>query len=374
MSRLFAVFAILLLSGGISVDIDDLPPPHVTRSVSNPTARIAAPPDWKPKAAEGYKVEVFAEGLDGPRNLLVAEDEVFVAEQFRDRVISINKKSGERLLCRDGFNQPYGMAFHNGILYVADVEAVWRLEGCGGEPQMVTVEGELGGGSGHSTRNLAFAPNGESFFVAIGSAGNIDIEPIPRATIRRFPSGGGRGETYAEGLRNPVGLAFHPKSGDLWATVVERDRMGDDLVPDYLAPVKKNGFYGWPYYYLGLPQPGFAEKSPYPASRNIIPPVLFRSHSSPLGLAFWRGDAYVALRGSWNSSMPRGFMVVRVPFDEKGSPKNEYHPFLTDFVEASKRGRPLARGRPAAVAVLSDTELLVADDLADTIWKVSKSE
>lgn len=384
LTLLLAVFAVTvnaeaMVSGLITVDKNSLPPPNATRSVGNSAARIEPPKGWLPKAPSGFTVRLFAEDLDNPRNLLVVGDRVLVAEQFADKVTEITA-DGERRTCKDDFNRPYGLAAFGRAIYVADTQGVWRLgDGCGGEAEMITAEGALGDGSGHSTRNLMFAPPLSSerghFFVAIGSRGNIDIEPSPRATIRRFRIDGGDkdGETYAEGLRNPVGMAFHPISGRLWATVVERDRMGDDLVPDYLTAVVSGGFYGWPYYYLGEPQPGFAAASPYAKSQNIIPSVLFRSHSSPLGLTFWGGDAFVALHGSWNSSVPRGFMVAVVRFDADGEPMaNGYEPFLTDFVEVGEGGKPLVRGRPTAVAVLNDDELLVADDVGGKIWKVSR--
>ena len=370
--RRISLLLSLLLCGAITVDLDGLPPPRATPSVSNPAAVVEAPAGWKPKVAEGFTVGVFAEGLRGPRNLLVVGDALLVAEQFADRVIKITA-DGEKTLCQKGLDRPYGLAAQPGMVYVADTVGVWQFAECGDPPQMITAAGELGDGRGHSTRNLAFSPDGDYFFVAIGSRGNIDIEPPPRATIRRFAASGGSGETYASGLRNPVGLAFHPKSGELWATVVERDRMGDELVPDYLAPIKENGFYGWPYYYLGNPQPGFADAAPYPPARSVIPPILFLAHSSPLGMAFWGGDAFVALHGSWNSSRPRGFMVARVRFDANGGPvANAYEPFLTGFADEGRDGGPLVRGRPAGVAVLSDDELLVADDVAGKIWKISR--
>ncbi len=180
-------------------------------------------------------------------------------------------------------------------------------------------------------------------------------------------------------MRNPVGIAFYPGTADLYVVVNERDGQGDELVPDYLTRVEEGAFYGWPYAYIGPnPQPGWAERRPDLVARTRLPDLLFRSHSAPLGLVFYdaaqfpeayRGDAFVALHGSWNAARPRGYMVVRVPF-RAGRPLGHYQAFVTGFrVGGARRAR--VWGRPAGLAVARDGSLLIADDVANTIWRVS---
>ncbi|MDD3445978.1 MAG: PQQ-dependent sugar dehydrogenase, partial [Zavarzinia sp.] len=280
---------------------------------------------------------------------------------------------------------PYGIAFRGSTLYVADARGVWRMTYAGAAPaervEMITPEGDFGETGGHWTRNLAFSADGSSFFVAIGSESNVGEEPEPRATIRRYPAPGGTGVTFASGLRNPVGLAINPVTGALWAVVNERDGLGDDLVPDYLTEVIEGGFYGWPYAYLGVPDPRFGDRRPDKVAEMRLPDVLFRSHSAPLGLCFYtgtqfppeyRGDAFVALHGSWNAGTPRGYQIARVDFEDGRPVGNGYEIFLDGFRtdEPGHSGRASVWGRPAAVAVAADGALLVADDVGGTIWRV----
>ena len=167
-----------------------------------------------------------------------------------------------------------------------------------------TVGGErsLGGGRGHWTRNVAFAPDGTAFYVAVGSAGNTGPEAPPRATVQRFDAGGGGQSTFAAGLRNPVGIAFHPDTGELYVTVNERDGLGDGLVPDYLTRVREGGFFGWPYAYIGPnPDPDFGADEPGLVARAAVPDVLFQSHSAP------QPGRSVGAR--WPSSMTGAFTI-----------------------------------------------------------------
>jgi glucose/arabinose dehydrogenase len=310
------------------------------------------------------------------------------------------------------------MVFGEGALYVADTEAVWRfawrpgqLEAAGPK-ERVTPEGALDTARGHSSRTLALHPDGSRLYVGIGSSGNLLEDGEPRATVREFRIDGSGGRSFATGLRNPVGLAFRPGTEELWTVVNERDGMGEELVPDFLVRLREGGFYGWPYAYLGPnPQPGFAERRPDLVARTLPPDLLFRAHSAPLGLVFhegeafppeWRSGAFVALHGSWNAAAPRGYFVAHVPFAE-GRPVGHYVVFASGFlveiadqslladawdVLASgfsrralrnlKRGLTmgdrtpaLVLGRPAGLAVGADGSLLVADDLAQVVWRIS---
>ena len=194
-----------------------------------------------------------------------------------------------------------------------------------------------------------------------------------------FDLDGGGQRTFASGLRNPVGIAFRPGGDALYVVVNERDGVGDEMVPDYLTRIEDGDFFGWPYAYLGPnPQPGYGDRRPDLVARTKLPDVLFRSHSAPIGLVFYdgksfpddyRGDAFVALRGSWNAAVPRGYMIVRVPFED-GRPAGGYQVFATGFWE---RGENTASvwGRPAGLAVAADGSLLIADDTGGVIWRIS---
>ncbi len=410
----------------ISVDVNHLPKPYQTPSFSRPSVYIGGKPDpSKLKVAPGFGISIFAGGLEHPRNLRVdANGDVYLVQSFPGVVTRLRDRNGdgkaeERTQCKAGFSMPHGIAIHDGRLYIADTKAVWELakDPCHGTIRQITPTGALGDGDGHWTRNLAFHPDGERFFVAIGSQSNIDKEPSPRATIREFALDGTDKGTFASGLRNPVGIVFRPGSHELWTVVNERDGLGDDLVPDYLTHVHQDAFYGWPYAYLGNhPQKPFekeaaqiihgsakttkksAKKSKAASTRELkatsltkpgsesaslpteiqVPDFLFRSHSAPLGLVFYdhkafppdyHGDAFVALHGSWNAGKPRGYIVARVPFAD-GKPKGWYEAFVTGF-RVNPGGSPArVMGRPAGLAVMTDGSLLIADDFAGVIWRV----
>lgn len=374
----------------IAVDIADLPDPYAEPSPANPARHVARPEGVSPRVPEGFEVTLFADGLSHARWLTVADNgDVFLAESRAGRVTLLRDDDGDGRadLIKPfitGLSRPHGMAIEDGYFYVADTEAVWRFayrlgeSAPRGQGEAVTAPGALGSGRGHWTRSLVFAPDGAHFFVAVGSRGNIAEEEPPRATIQRFRRDGGGQETWASGLRNPVGLAIQPGTGALYTVVNERDGLGDRLVPDYLTRVEKGAFYGWPYAWLGPnPQPDFAERRPDLVARTVTPDLLFRAHSAPLGLAFYdggqfpadyRGDAFVALHGSWNAATPRGYTVVRAPFED-GRPVGHYEVFMSGFWIA---GRDTAQvwGRPVGVAVAPDGSLLVADDVGQTVWRV----
>lgn len=383
----------------IRIDPADLPAPYATASVSNPPRRIERPDDAVPRVPEGFEAQVFAEGLDHARWLAVAPNgDVFVAESAAGKITVLRDSDGdgtadETATFADDFKRPHGLAFARGGLYVADLEAVWRFPydagdmTAQGERIQVTPDGALGDHAGHWTRSIAISPNGLNLYVAIGSRSNIAVEAPPRATIQLFDleNGGTKAtkqRTFASGLRNPVGLAFRPGTAELWTVVNERDGMGDELVPDYLAHVEEGQFYGWPYAYIGPnPQPRLAELAPAKVAETEVPEVLFRAHSAALGLVFYdgatfpegmQGDAFVGLHGSWNAGEPRGYAVARVPF-ENGKPTGEYELFATGFwVSGTERAE--VWGRPVGVAVARDGALLVADDVSQTVWRIAVKE
>ncbi len=401
-----AIFCVLIFAaegfaeGGASVGDhfefrpDSLAPPYDTPGVANGSKAIARPNNATLQVPAGFRTNLFADGLQAPRWLAVAGNgDVFVSEPMEGRVMLLRDADGDgraeyinTYLKRRG--RPHGLALHDGNLYVANIMGVWAYPyspsavAPTGEALAVTRAGAFGVLGGHWTRNLVFSPDGDRFFVAIGSYGNIGVEPEPRATVQVFDADGGNQRTFAAGLRNPVGIAVYPGSDDVYVVVNERDGLGDELVPDYLTRIQDGDFFGWPYAYIGQnPQPGFAEKRRDLVERTKIPDLLFRSHSAPLGLVFYdsdqfpasyRGDAFVALHGSWNAAKPRGYMVVRVPFKDC-RPAGHYEAFATGFwAEGIRRAK--VWGRPAGLAVAKDGSLLIADDVGGAIWRVSYSE
>lgn len=402
-SRAFgAALALLVLAGAAGaepnepvgrrfhVTADQLPAPYATPAASNGARRVPRPPDASLNVPAGFTVTLFRTGLTGPRWMAVAENgDVVLAETFADRVLILRDADGDGAAEQvtvfiDRLEKPHGLLIRDGHLLVADTVQVWRFAyrpgqtEAEGEPEKVTAPGALGFGGGHWTRNLAASADGSRLFVAIGSRGNVAEEPEPRATVRVFGKGDGVGRTFAAGLRNPVGIAVHPATGELYVTVNERDGLGDGLVPDYLTRVQDGDFYGWPYAYAGPnPDPKFGDRRPDLVAASQVPDVLFQSHSAPIGLVFYdarrfparfRGGAFVALRGSWNASRPTGYKVVYVPFRD-GRPVGGYENFATGFWVA---GEDQARviGRPAGLAVARDGSLLIADDTGGAIWRI----
>jgi glucose/arabinose dehydrogenase len=361
---------------------------------------------------QGFVATAFATGLANPRRLLVlANGDVLVAEQGPGYLTLLRDDGTGHAIWIDrhveDLNKPYGLAWQNDHLLVADQDGIWKVPHVTGalrpgrpEPpqradqlppeqrkpiagaygaELLTKKGVFGIVQGHQNRDLVIDPKGGALFVGVGSSGNLGVEPEPKASIQRFDADGSNQMTYASGTRNPTALAFHPETNDLWALVQERDGLGDDLPSDYLIRVQQGGFYGWPYAYIGPhPQPGFAQMAPEKVKAAITPDLLFQAHSSLLDLVFYQGDQFpseykgqlfVALKGSWNRSVPTGYKVVLVPFKD-GKPEGYYQNFATGFW-ASGEQRAEVWGRPAALAVAKDGALLVADDTGGTIWRIA---
>ena len=344
---------------------------------------------------QGFLATPFATGLANPRRLLVLSNgDVLVAEQSAG-YITLLRDDGEghaKWIGRhvEDLNRPYGLAWQGDHLLVADQDGIWRVPHVVGalragravppqradelppeerrpvpgaySAEMITKKGVFGIVQGHQNRHLAIDPKSGALFVGVGSSGNLGVEPEPKATIQRFDADGSNQTTYASGTRNPTALAFHPETGELWAVVQERDGLGDNVPPDYMIRVQQNGFYGWPYAYIGKhPQAGFANLAPDKVEASVTPDLLFQAHSSLLDLVFYEGDqfpaefkgnAFVAVKGSWNRSVPTGYKVVHVPFKD-GQPEGYYENFATGFW-ASGENRAEVWGRPTALAVAKD--------------------
>ena len=376
-----------------SYDPAKLAAPFHTESARRSSRVVPQPPNATLRVPAGFKVNVFAEGeFRYPRWMALAPNgDVFVADSRANSVIVLRdrNKDGvaeERFVFSDKLAQPFGMAFHKDWFYVANTDSVVRFAyksgqtQAAGEPEKL-VELTPGGYNQHWTRNILFSPDGTKMFVSIGSASNVDVEADPkRAAISVYDPDGKNHKIYASGLRNPIGLAWNPKTGELWTAVNERDGLGDDLVPDYATSVKEGGFYGWPYSYIGQNEdPRRKGENPELVKKAIVPDVIFTSHVAALGIQFYtgkmfpkeyQGDAFVAFHGSWNRAKLSGYTVVRIPFDDKGKLEgNRYENFVAGWLPDENSNE--VWGRPVGLLVNSDGSLLIADDGGRKIWRVS---
>lgn len=372
----------------------DLPAPYATKGVGNGPHMVPRPAGVWPKVPAGFKVEWFASDLHNPRQIRRAPNgDIFVAETAAGRIrvlrgIGADGKPQKVEVYANGLNEPFGLAFYPPgaepqWLYVGSTDALVRLPyrngdlKASGKPEKLA---DLPSG-GHSTRDVVFSADGKRLFVAVGSRSNVDDpDTTPaekfRANILVYNSDGAGRKVFAAGIRNPVGLAIDPKSGELWTSVNERDMLGDNLVPDYITHVQEGGFYGWPWWYIGANQdPRHAGKHPELKDKVIVPDVLIQPHSASLGLAFYdgkqfpaeySGDIFAAEHGSWNRSARAGYEVIRVPRHGNARASGEYQDFLTGFVLDDGT----VWGRPVGVAVASDGSLLVTDDGTGSIWRV----
>ncbi len=388
----------------VTYRVGDLPEPFATESARKGPDVIDVPADPVLRVPAGFAVQVWADGLESPRWLALAPDgAVLLAESREDRIKRMRDTDGDGVADQtetlgtdhNGLDLPMGMTFAQGDLFVGNTADVRRFAYGPGAPLQgrgeVVTELPGGGYNQHWTRNVVASPDGDSLYVTVGSKSNVDPEPLPRASVFRIaPDGSGR-ETVSFGLRNPVGLAFHPTTAAPYVTVNERDRLGDGLVPDYLTQIGGGRFYGWPYAYLApqnldprRTENGRSER-PELAASTATPDVLFEAHSAALGLQFYptgasapgaaasfparyRGGAFVAFRGSWNKSRGTGYKVVFVPFED-GRPTGAYEDFLTGFL-VDPSG-PTTWGRPVGLLVLPDGSLLVTEESNGRIYRIS---
>jgi glucose/arabinose dehydrogenase len=364
-----------------------LPAPFATKSAGNGPRGVRPPAGFLPTVPEGFHISILASNFKKPRWLTVAPNkDIFLADNGAGEVIILRDPKNtdsaqEREVFVDGMRRPFGIAFHDDYVYVGNMNELVRFKY---DPKTSKRLGEkehlmdLPSG-GHDTRTLAFSPDGKHLFIAVGSGSNINTgEPPIRAAVTICDPDGKNARLYATGLRNPVGLAIEPVTGELWTSVNERDELGDDLPPDYFTSLKDGGFYGWPYSYIGDNVDSRVEQQhPELVKRAIIPDVLLGPHVAPLEFAFYTGKqfpekywggAFVAEHGSWNRSTRSGYQVAFVAFKD-GKPSADPVPFLTGLVPDP--GGPNVDGRPVGVTVSPDGSLLVSDDGADVVYRVS---
>jgi glucose/arabinose dehydrogenase len=376
------------------ITVADLPAPYATKSSNNQPSHAARPADAIPKAPAGFTVDLLMSGLRNGRKIITAPNgDLFIAESQPGRVRMLRQGQDGKILTDSvfatGLHQPFGIAFYPpgpnpNFVYVADTDGVVQFPYKNGDlvasdkfVKLCSVPGggRLAGG-GHWTRDIVFSPDGKKMFVSVGSHSNINDDELEkdRADILEFNPDGTGMQIWASGIRNAVGLTLDP-SGAIWASVNERDELGDNLVPDYITKVTEGGFYGWPWFYIGNHQdPRHAGKHPELADKVIVPDVLLQSHMASLCMTFYtakqfpaqyQGMAFAAEHGSWNRSVRTGYKVICVPMKD-GKSTGEYDDFLTGFVVDDGH----VWGRPVGVTVDSQGSLLVVEDGSNTLWRV----
>jgi glucose/arabinose dehydrogenase len=390
---------------------EDLPKPGATPSAANSSRVVGRPASAVLQVPAGFKIELFADGLSGPRQMRVAPNgDVFIAETRSGRIRILRAADGATRpsaneIYANGLNGPFGIAFYPAgndpkWIYVANDGSVVRFPYKTGDlrasSKPETIVAQLPHDGGHSTRDIAFSLDGKRMMISVGSrsndaegmnkapAGWIDSHPLgaswdsetDRADILTFDPDGKRLGVFATGIRNCVGLAVHPTTGDLYCSTNERDGLGDNLVPDYVTRVREGAFYGWPWFYIGNNQdPKHRGERTDLKGKITIPDVLLQAHSASLGLTFYdgnqfpaeySGDGFAAEHGSWNRSKRTGYKVIRIRMKD-GVPTGEYQDFVTGFVVDDSS----VWGRPVGVAVAHDGALLVSEDANGTIWRIS---
>jgi glucose/arabinose dehydrogenase len=382
------------------ITAQDLPAPFVTKSVDNGPDQAKRPDGAWPQVPAGFKVELYATGFDNPRLIRTAPNgDVFLAESRAGKIKILRGITGDGKVEQaseyaTGLRQPFGIAFYPPgpnpqWVYVGNTDSVVRfpykngdLKASGPEQHIADLPG--GGrlrGGGHWTRDIAFSNDGKKMWISVGSHSNnddTDNNPVEkeRADVLEFnPDGSGR-RIYASGIRNCVGEAVHPKTGQLWCSVNERDTLGDNVPPDYITHVEDGGFYGWPWYYIGGNwDPDHKGKHPELKNKVIVPDVMVQPHNASLEMLFYggqqfpakyQGGIFAAEHGSWNKAARTGYEVVFAPVDANGRANGSYEDFMTGFVTPDGD----VWGRPVGVAVAKDGSLLVSDDGGKVVWRV----
>ena len=379
------------------ITLADLPQPYDSPSSSNGPHLVPRPDSAWPIGPRGFAVDLLTTGLHNPRKIITAPNgDLFVAESEAGQIRILRpgpdgKIASMSVFARD-LHQPFGLAFYPpgpdpNYLYVGNTGSVVRFTYHNGDlqaasgPEMIVPDIPSGGrltGGGHWTRDVVFTRDGKKMFVSVGSHSNVndDAEEKNRADILQYNPDGTGFRIYAWGIRNAVGLAIEPHTGGLWASVNERDEIGDNLPPDYITHITENAFYGWPWYYLGDHQdPRHNGEHPELAGKITVPDVLLQAHSASLCMTFYtalqfpahyRGMAFAAEHGSWNRSRRTGYKVICVPIKNGKSVGGEYDDFLTGFVTPSGD----VWGRPVGVTVDAQGSLIVVDDGSSSVWRV----
>jgi glucose/arabinose dehydrogenase len=379
--------------------VADLPAPAPDQSVDNGASMVPRPANAWPVAPKGFKVELYATGLDNPRLLRVAPNgDLFLAESASGKIrvfrgVTADGKPKQTSVFAEGLHQPFGIAFYPlgpnpKYIYIGDTDGIVRFPYENGDLKAREAAEDLadlpGGGrlrgGGHWTRDLVFSKDGSKLFASVGSHSNVDDsdthpEEYHRADVLEFTPDGKFVKIYAWGIRNCVGEAINPITGELWCSTNERDGLGNNLVPDYVTHVQEGGFYGWPWWYMGGHQdPRHVGKHPELQSKVITPDIIVNPHFASLEMMFYegsqfpaeyKGEGFACEHGSWNRAQRSGYEVIRLPM-KNGRATGEYEDFLTGFTI----GDGSVWGRPVGVAEAQDGSLFVSDDGTRSIWHV----
>jgi glucose/arabinose dehydrogenase len=373
-----------------------LPPPYATPSVNNGPRVIPQPAGAQLHVPAGFSVSVYADNFERPRYMLLGPSGELLLSDAADGpdgtvyAMPLSKADGyqthDRKKLITGLDRPYGLAFWHEYLYVGEPESIKRYKydakamTAGPGEEVISLKGF---GHGHWTRSLLFDRAGQKLYVGVGSGSNVSPGEDPvRAAINRYNPDGSGHETYAAGTRNPIGLHWYPGSDTLWAAVQERDALGDDLVPDYFTHIRQDGFYGWPYAYIGPNEdPRNKGKAPDLVAKTIVPDIpLIPAHQAVLEFEFYtakqfpaeyRDGAFLALHGSWNRSKRVGYAIAFIPF-RNGKPSGPPRDFLTGWM-ISPDSRDVW-GRPVGLLILPDGSMLISDDGGKKLWRVGYKE
>jgi glucose/arabinose dehydrogenase len=374
----------------------DLPAPNTTPSVTNDSTLVARTKNQLPQVPAGFTVQLYVTGLNNSRLLATAPNgDLFVAEPGSGSVVVLhgidaNGMAQTTTTFASNLTAPFGIAFYPSganpqYVYVANINSIVRFPYQTGDTvargPAQTIVPSLPANGGHSTRTLAFTAD-DRLLVSVGSASNVtntdtDKTEMNRADVLAYTPDGTFLKVYASGLRNAVGLTVDA-TGVPWVSVNERDGLGDNLPPDYVTHIQEDGFYGWPWYYIGPnPDPRLPASHPELAEKTVVPDTLLQPHFAPLQIAFYtgsqfpatyKGDLFVASHGSWNRSVRGGYELLRVLLQD-GKATGVYEDFMTGFVNPDGT----VWGRPVGVAVGSDGSLFVSDDASNSIWRITYS-
>jgi glucose/arabinose dehydrogenase len=396
----------------------DMEAPNLTPSSSNAPSPVAMPKGAMPQVPDGFKVELVASGIENPRAIRFAPNgDLFVGNSQAGNVLvyhfdkGVAKPASESVFA-SGLNQPYGVAFYPSgdnpqWVYVAESNGLKRFAYKNGDMKASGAPETLFDNINpehHWTRDVVFSPDDKTMYYSVGSGSNVgdgtmDREPKGgveawasahplgvawgeeerRAAVLAFDPDGKNERYFSTGLRNCAGMALQPATGEPWCVVNNVDELGDNVPFEYVTAVKDGTFYGWPWYYIGSnPDPRWKDAPRADLKDKVnVPDVLFQAHSAPLNITFYnndawgadyKGDAFVAMHGSWNRGQRTGYKVVRLDFDANGKPAGTYQDFMTGFVVDADT----VWGRPVGVAVAPDGALFVSEDGSGTIWRVTK--
>ncbi|CAF1195181.1 unnamed protein product [Didymodactylos carnosus] len=379
----------------INITVGTLPAPYASQSATKFPNIVPIPSNPLLYVPQNFTVKLYKDGLSNPRAMIYTPTgDILVSEPAANKItIMIDGDPTQTHTFADvtnGLNNCYGMAFTQGYFYVGNEGDLRRYPYTNGT-RMINGTGEvimtytsISPSAGHSTRSLVVSPTNDRIYVGIGSATNVDPELLPRASVQACNIDGTNQTTFTWGTRNPIGIAFHPISNDLYVCVQERDGLGDDLVPDYFTRIQQGDFFGWPYAYLSPnnidPRRNYSNGTSENAtlvSQTKIPDVLFQAHSAVLDMKFYTeskfpqhylNGAFAAFHGSWNKNLGTGYSIVFIPFGSDNRPVGYYENFVYGFL--TNPSGPDTFGRPVGLLIMKDGSLLFSEDGHNRIYQV----